>query len=728
MSTTSLYTALRAAALAFPVLLAAHAASAQSADAIVRSAQPIAISAQPVISLAPGQRTSSMLIAPSKGDATYENAPANFHVFASAKAGEDAGIETLTLNFSGSTTLTKIESKSKDFVVEPSGTCHEGNVYSAGQSCTLNVRFSPQGAGRRLGRITVEHSASATPFALGLGGNGYAPVLSFTPAVITTVSGSYPSNVGLLSGAKNMAVDGGDSLYIADSGNKVIRYVDSSGNFKSLATTATSPLGVAVDTFGEVYFDEPSANTMHEVYDYGPVVQVNGTGTASCPASTPCTFSSEALGTPGAMSMDSYNHLFFVDSHLGAAMGTMQPLPAKLIFLYDPFSYQTNPSSTMVADASDNLYSVWNNGGECEIVQGSLYNAENSNVIFTKIAGGHTCGFSGDGGQAGNAEINAPIGQMTFDLAGNLYFTDTTNQRVRRIDATTGQINTIAGTGTAGYTGDNSVATSATLSSPTGVAVDSQGQVYIISSTTATGTVQVIRKLGPNGYLFVASQLKGTASVAKTVTVSNTGNSSLLFTNVFITGANASEFKIDPNTTSCLLTVGSSLYSGQSCKIGVIFTPAAQGVRLANLVLLDNTVTGSNTVQLQGNGTLPSATMTINSPTSGASVVAGTATTFKVTLAGAPTPTGTITMTIDGAAIAGSPVTLASGVASLSVTTSVTGSHTLKAVYNGDANWTAGTTASVSYTVTASSSKPCPTCGIHPQPIRTTPMPVGVTP
>ena len=58
-------------------------------------------------------------------------------------------------------------------------------------------------------------------------------------------------------------------------------------------------------------------------------------------------------------------------------------------------------------------------------------------------------------------------------------------------------------------------------------------------------------------------------------------------------------------------------------------------------------------------------------------------------------------MTLDGAAISGSPATLSSGAASLNVTTSATGSHTLKAVYNGDSNWAAGATASVTYNVTA---------------------------
>src|SRR6202020_2905768 len=121
------------------------------------------------------------------------------------------------------------------------------------------------------------------------------------------------------------------------------------------------------------------------------------------------------------------------------------------------------------------------------------------------------------------------------------------------------------------------------------------GQVYIISSA-ATG--QVIRKLGPNGLLNAGSQVQGTASVAHTVTVSNTGNSTLILTNAAITGTNAGDFKIDPASTSCQLAANSTLTSGQSCKIGFIFTPSAAGARIASLVLADNSVTNSNIIQL----------------------------------------------------------------------------------------------------------------------------------
>jgi Bacterial Ig-like domain (group 3) len=659
----------------------------------------LAPAAQQIISLVQDESPQADQATRVRGDASFDNPPTNFRSFASVRAGEIGDLEKLTLGFSASTKLTRIES-TKDFVVEQGSTCVEGREFAEHDTCVLLVRFDPQGAGRRLGKLTITHSASPEPMNLGLGGNGFAPVVSFIPALMTTVAATAPSGKGLLSGTKNLSVDGSDALYMADSGNGIVRYLDSSGAITSLASGYTGVWGVAVDSFGEVYFDVPSSNTMYEIYDYGPVVEISGTGTTGCTASSPCNLENEAVITPQELSVDSDNDLFWVDGHEGAAFSTVQPLPAKLIFLYDPFDFQTNPAGPLATDSEDNLYSLWANGNECELVQQNLYDAENGLVAFNKVAGGRTCGFAGDGGQAGNAEIGNAIGQIAFDLAGDLYFSDTSNQRVRRIDYETGQIHTIAGTGVAGYTGDGTSALLARLSSPTGVTVDSQGQVYIVSSAT---TGQVVRKLGPNGMLSFGAQLKSIASAAQLVTVSNTGNSSLTLTNIVITGTNPGDFSIDPTTTSCMLTAGSTLNAGQSCKIGVLFKPAAIGARSANLVMLDNTVTNSNTVELAGTGTLPAPTFTITSPASGASVTAGTAVTFKVSVTSSttPAPTGKVTMTLDGTAITGSPVALSSGVASLSVTSSVVGTHTLAATYSGDSNYAAAGPISETYKVTA---------------------------
>ena len=102
-----------------------------------------------------------------------------------------------------------------------------------------------------------------------------------------------------------------------------------------------------------------------------------------------------------------------------------------------------------------------------------------------------------------------------------------------------------------------------------------------------------------------------------------------------ITGPNKGEFSIDPTTTSCLLTTGSTLNAGQSCQIGVIFKPSAGGNRTASLTLLDNTVNNSNTVLLSGTGTLPAPTFAITAPASGASSTDGSTVKFSVSVTSA---------------------------------------------------------------------------------------------
>jgi len=625
-------------------------------------------------------------------------APANFRRLGEAKVGEVADLHTLTLRFAENTTLTGIKT-TPDFRIEQGGSCVEGNVYGKNTTCTLLVRFTPQGAGNRLGHLTVSTGLSATPMAFGLGGYGYMPVINFIPSAISTIPGTYPSSVGLLSGAQNLTIDGGDTLWVADTANGLIRQLDSGGIFKTLASGYTGALGIAVDTFGDAYFDVQSTGTMYGIYGTGSVIPASGSGNISCPVSAPCTLADEALGTPGEMSMDPYNHLFFADNHGGAAISTVQPEPANLIFLNYPFPYYTFPTSAMAADAGDNLYSLWANSGDCEIVQQSLYNVENDIFAFNKIAGGHTCGFSGDGGLAGNAEIGNTIGQFAFDAAGDMYFSDEINQRVRRIEYNTGVIRTVAGNGTAGYSGDGGSAQNAELNNPTGVAVDSQGAVYIISSA-ATG--QVIRKVGPNGFLTFGNQGKGTSSNALLLKVTNTGNSQMVLTGYNINGVNPANFAVDATKTTCLLTAGATLNAGQTCFIGVKFSPSAVGTRTATLTLLDNTTAGLNYVQLQGVGVLPAPTFTITSPASGASFTSGTAVTFSVSVTStlSPAPTGTVQFWVDTAKY-GSPVTLSSGVASTSVTGLTQTPHLFSATYSGDANYAPAGPINVSITVTA---------------------------
>ena len=126
----------------------------------------------------------------------------------------------------------------------------------------------------------------------------------------------------------------------------------------------------------------------------------------------------------------------------------------------------------------------------------------NSAGTITTIAGTGTAGFSGDGGLAINAELHNPTG-LAVDVIGNIYVADKGNNRVRMIN-TGGVITTLAGANTGGYTGDNGPASAAELYGPTGVAVDAQGNIYIADRSN-----NAVRKIDLNGMI---STIAGTGA------------------------------------------------------------------------------------------------------------------------------------------------------------------------------------------------------------------------
>ena len=121
---------------------------------------------------------------------------------------------------------------------------------------------------------------------------------------------------------------------------------------------------------------------------------------------------------------------------------------------------------------------------------GNLYISDTGNSVIRKVSGGvittiagtGTAGFTGDNGAATSATLSGPAG-IALDAAGNLYIADYGNNRVRMISG--GTITTVAGNGTATFAGDNGSATSASLSGPLDVKVDAAGNLYIADSGTA---------------------------------------------------------------------------------------------------------------------------------------------------------------------------------------------------------------------------------------------------
>jgi uncharacterized protein (TIGR03437 family) len=235
-----------------------------------------------------------------------------------------------------------------------------------------------------------------------------------------------------------VAVDGSGNLYIADTGNHIIRKV-SGGTITLFAGTPTvfgyqgdnglavgaalwSPSGLAVDAAGNVYISDTNNNLVRKVDNTGTITAVVGSkGTAN------------TLNHPTGIAIDSSGALY-------------------------------------IADTDDQRIVKW------------------ANNKLTTIAGTGVKGFSGDGGPATKATLQNPVG-LAVDAAGNVYIADSTNSRIRKVTPD-GTIVTIAGNGKLTFSGDGGPATSAALYFPRAVAVDAQANVYIADTSN-----QVIRLL-----------------------------------------------------------------------------------------------------------------------------------------------------------------------------------------------------------------------------------------
>jgi sugar lactone lactonase YvrE len=209
------------------------------------------------------------------------------------------------------------------------------------------------------------------------------------------------------------------------------------------------PTGACVDNFGNIYFAEADTNGnsyIRKINSSGIITTVAGGGTSG-------------LGDGGPATL------------------------AQLIIVYN-----------VNVDHNGNIYIPDYGFNRIRKV--------NSSGMITTIAGTGAIGYNGDGIPATAAQLHGPLG-ITIDNNKNIYICDGYNWRIRKID-TSGIISTIAGTGVAGYTGDNGPATLAQINTPLDIAVDSSGNVYIADGNN------VVRKINPAG---IITTFAGTGAV-----------------------------------------------------------------------------------------------------------------------------------------------------------------------------------------------------------------------
>lgn len=292
-----------------------------------------------------------------------------------------------------------------------------------------------------------------------------------------------------LSSPKDVALDVGGRLYIADEGNCRVRKVRG-GTITTLAgdgvcgfggdggppasASLNTPRGVAVAANGDVYVAD-LANCRVRKISGGLISTFAGTGV--------CGFSGDAgaatsaqLNIPWDVEVDTAGNLFIADvlncRVRKVTSGTITTVAGTGVCGFSgdagaATSAQINNTGGIAVDTSGNLFIADSNNHRVRKVTAG---------IITTVAGTGVAGFSGDGGAATGAQLDFPTGAVV-DASGNLYIGDSVNCRIRKVSG--GIITTVAGTGACGYSGDGGPATSADLNLTRGVAADAAGNLYI---------------------------------------------------------------------------------------------------------------------------------------------------------------------------------------------------------------------------------------------------------
>jgi sugar lactone lactonase YvrE len=332
-----------------------------------------------------------------------------------------------------------------------------------------------------------------------------------------------PAVSAQLNSPRGVAVDGAGNLYIADHTNHRVRRVTAAGIITTFAGTGvqgfsgdggpataaqlSEPAAVAVDGAGNVYIADSRNNRVRRVAPSGVISTVAGSGPEGFSGDNgPAT--SAQLWDPSGVAVDGAGNLYIADSQNNRVRAVAS----------------SGVISTVAGPSAGFRYP----GGVAVDGAGLLYIADTGNHrvlraigpgLFTPVAGTGDFGYSGDGGVATSAHLNAPEA-IAVPGTSNLYIADTKNNRIRRVELPggliiTGAISTVAGDGTYQFSGDGGQAASTPIQNPLGVAVDGAGNLYFteflnnrVRRVAAAGVLTTVAGYG------TSAPLDGPSSVA----------------------------------------------------------------------------------------------------------------------------------------------------------------------------------------------------------------------
>jgi|HubBroStandDraft_6_1064221.scaffolds.fasta_scaffold03690_4 hypothetical protein len=413
------------------------------------------------------------------------------------------------------------------------------------------------------------------------------------------------------------------------------------------------PTGVASDSSGNIYIADRSNCVVREVN--------GGTGIITTFAGTTCGYSGDGgpatsaqLNQPYKVAVDSSDNVYIADTAncviRKVTGGTITTFAGKNVCGY---------SGDGGAATSAELYEPI---GVAADSSGNVYIADQDNYVVRKVSGGnistfagnHTYGYTGDGGPATSAEFTYVL-DVAVDGFGNVYIADQYNQRIRKVN-TSGIISTYAGNGTPGYQGDGGLAYQTSLYYPTGVAIDGAGDVIIsdydnqrVRMVDQSNIIHTIAGNGTAGFngndiLATLAELYQPWGVA----VDPSGNvyeadfqnwlirkiNALVILNSYPSSASFGTVSKGVTSDPIALTLSangtvnigsitpsagfketddcpSTLNSGQTCTVDVTFAPTAAGLVMGSLTITYNGFFGpSVVVPLNGTGTAMSLTPT----------------------------------------------------------------------------------------------------------------------